>query len=32
MIKQWIDGKFEETETDYKIAGQNWLNFMVKQF
>ena len=26
MKKQdWIDGKFEETETDYKIAGQNIL-------
>jgi hypothetical protein len=22
----WINGKFEETETDYKIAGQNILN------
>ena len=23
--EQWINGKFEETETDYKIAGQNIL-------
>ena len=21
-IQNWIDGKFEETETDYKIAGK----------
>ena len=24
-IQDWIDGKFEETDTDYKIAGQNIL-------
>ena len=24
-LQEWIDGKFEETETDYKIAGKNIL-------
>ena len=24
-IQDWIDGKFKETDTDYKIAGQNIL-------
>ena len=24
-LQEWIDGKFEESETDYKIAGQNIL-------
>ena len=24
-LQEWIDGRFEESETDYKIAGQNIL-------
>ncbi len=24
-LQEWVDGKFEETDTDYKIAGQNIL-------
>ena len=24
-IQHWIDGKFEETKTDYKISGHNIL-------